>query len=87
MWCNGMGSILVALGHRFNPYLQLRSRLWLRSDPWPRNSICCGVAKKEKRKKDRKTDRKNERTNKRKNETMKERKKERKNEKNKRTKE
>ena len=28
--------------------LQLRSRLRLGSDPWPGNSICLGVAKKEK---------------------------------------
>ena len=33
--------------------LQLRSQLWLRSDPWPRNSICHGAAKKKKRKKKR----------------------------------
>ena len=26
--------------------LQFRSQLWLRSEPWPRNSVCCGVAKK-----------------------------------------
>ena len=33
--------------------LQLRLRSWLRlgSDSWPGNSICCGVAKKEKEKK------------------------------------
>ena len=32
--------------------MQLRcgSQLWLGSDPWPRNSICLGVAKKEKKK-------------------------------------
>ena len=48
-----------ALGPRFDPLLaqqfkdpvllqlRLRSRLWLKSDPWPRrNSICRGVAKK-----------------------------------------
>ena len=27
-------------------------QLWLGSDPWPRNSICHGVAEKEKRKKE-----------------------------------
>ena len=32
------------------PQLQLRSQLWLRSDPWLGNSLCCGVAKKEKKK-------------------------------------
>ena len=26
-------------------------QLWLGSDPWPRNPICCGVAEKEKKKK------------------------------------
>ena len=29
--------------------LRLVSKLWLRSDPWPRNSICHGVAKKVKK--------------------------------------
>ena len=29
----------------------LRSQLWLTSDPWPKNSRCCGVAKKVKEKK------------------------------------
>ena len=33
------------------PQLQLRSQLWIGSNPWPRNSICCGAAKKEKRRK------------------------------------
>ena len=28
-------------------------QLWLTSDPWPGNSICCGVAKKEKKKRER----------------------------------
>ena len=27
--------------------LQLRSQLWVGSDPWPGNSICCGAAKRE----------------------------------------
>ena len=30
--------------------LQSRLQLWLRSDPWPRNSICHGTAKNEKKK-------------------------------------
>ena len=33
------------------PWPRQRSPLWLRSDPWPRNSICLRVAKKEKEKK------------------------------------
>ena len=33
------------------PQLQLRSQLWLRSDPWLGNPLCCGVAEKEKKKK------------------------------------
>ena len=28
------------------PQLWHWSRLWLQSDPWPRNPICCGVANK-----------------------------------------
>ena len=28
------------------PQLRLRSQVWLGSDPWPRNSICCRAAKK-----------------------------------------
>ena len=32
------------------PQLWLRSKLWLGSDPWPGNSICCRVDKKEKKK-------------------------------------
>ena len=31
------------------PWVRLGSQLWLRSDPWPRNSICRGVVKKRKR--------------------------------------
>ena len=31
------------------PQLQHRSQLWLGSDPWPGNSICCGADKKEKK--------------------------------------
>ena len=30
------------------PQLQGRSQLWLGSDHWPGNTICCGAAKKEK---------------------------------------
>ena len=37
------------------PQLQCRWQLWLRFDPWPRNSICHQVAKKEKRKKKKKS--------------------------------
>ena len=33
------------------PQLQLRSKEWLGSDPWPRNSLYSGTAKKDKRKK------------------------------------
>ena len=33
------------------PQLWLRLQLWLRSDPWPKNSICHGVAKKKKKSK------------------------------------
>ena len=62
LWCSISG-VLETLEHRFDPgpaqwvkdpllpQPQLRSRLWLRSDPWPRNSICRGAAKKEKKKK------------------------------------
>ena len=58
-WHKWMGNILGAQGHGSPAQhsglrilcLQLRSQLWLRSDPVSRNSICCGVAKKEKKKK------------------------------------
>ena len=62
LWGNSIGSILGALGCRFNPWLAqwvrhlallelwLGSQLQLGSDPWPGNSICHGVAKKGKRK-------------------------------------
>ena len=36
------------------PQLWLRSRLLLGSDPWPRNSTCRGIAKKEKNEDDKK---------------------------------
>ena len=32
---------------------QCRSQLWLGSEPWPGNTICCEVAKKKKKKKER----------------------------------
>ena len=61
-WCSRISSTLGVLGHRFHPWpsivglrtwpclqLQLRLQLWLRSDPWPGNSICLGAAKKEKK--------------------------------------
>ena len=62
LWRLGIGSILVALGHGFNPWpaqrvkdpalpqLQVNLLLWLGYDPWPGNSICRGVAKKKKKK-------------------------------------
>ena len=31
------------------PQLWSRSQLQLESDPWPRNSMCCGAAKKKER--------------------------------------
>ena len=34
--------------------MKLRSQLWLRADPWPRNVIGLKVAKKEKKKKKKK---------------------------------
>ena len=63
--CSSVGricSILGALRCRFTPrsaqrvkdpvlpQLQLRPQLQDRSCPWPRNSICCGAAKNEKKK-------------------------------------
>ena len=62
LWCTRMGGISGALQRRFNPTpstwikdlvlpLRHRSQLWLGSDPWPRNSISRGAAKKEKKKK------------------------------------
>ena len=61
LWCDRINGISGAPGHSFHPWtaqwvkdqtlpqLQHRSQLWLGSDPWPRNSICCKVAKKEKK--------------------------------------
>ena len=60
LWCNKIGSILGALGSRFNPkpstglriwHLRFRLQLWLRCDPWAGHSICLGVAKKENKQK------------------------------------
>ena len=49
LWHNGISSVSVATGRRFNPHVatvQRRSPLRLGSGPWPRNSICCRVAEK-----------------------------------------
>ena len=46
-----MGGFSTAPGSRFDPVLlqlQHRSQLWLGSDPWPGNSTCCRMAKKDK---------------------------------------
>ena len=42
IWLNRICGAPAALGRRFNSgqHSGLRSRLWLRSDPWLRNSIC-----------------------------------------------
>ena len=37
------------------PQLQFQWQLWLGSDPWPRNSICCGPKKRREEKKKKKT--------------------------------
>ena len=47
LWHNGICSVSAAPGLRFNPW----PGTVLGSDPWPRNSICCGAAKKKKKKK------------------------------------
>ena len=55
LWHNGTGGVAGALGLRFEPEPSavvedlVLLQLWLASDPWLRNSICCGVAKKEKK--------------------------------------
>ena len=51
---------LGSAGHKFYPWpgtvgegsSVAAAVEWLRSDPWPRNSICCGAAKKKKKKKE-----------------------------------
>ena len=62
LWYNGISGVLGVLGCRFKPrlaqwvkdpvlpQLQHRPQLWLRFNPWPRNSICHGKAKKKKKK-------------------------------------
>ena len=62
LWCNRIHGVSAAPGCRFDPLawhsgvkdpavrqLQCRLQMWLRSDPWPRNSICYRVAKKKKK--------------------------------------
>ena len=60
--CNGIVGVLGTQGCRFDPQpvnwvkdlalskVWLGSQLKVRSDPWPRNSVCCGAIKKEKKK-------------------------------------
>ena len=53
LWCKSTRGVSAALGHRFHPLwhsglrmglqLQHGPQLQLRSDPWPRNSICHGA--------------------------------------------
>ena len=44
------GLILAQPSRLKDPALpRRRSQLWLRSNPWPRNSICCGAARKVKK--------------------------------------
>ena len=73
LWCNGISSILGVLGCRFGwipgpaqcvkdlGRCGLSCKCLLRSDPQPGNSMCCGVANKEKRKKKKKKERKTDR--------------------------
>ena len=61
LWLNGVNSVLEALEadsipgpaqwvkDPALPQLWLRLQLWLRSDPWPGNSICLRAAKSEKK--------------------------------------
>ena len=42
--------------HLVLPQLQFESQLWLGSDPWSRNFICLGAAKKKQEKKNKKKD-------------------------------
>ena len=46
MGCNRIGGVLGELGFRFNQWVKYLVMPWLqlRSDPWPGNSTCCGVA-------------------------------------------
>ena len=48
LWLNGISSISAVLGCRLDPAQHSGLRIWLRSDPWPGNSICHEVAKKKK---------------------------------------
>ena len=61
LWVNRIGLVLGISGHMFAPWPstwvrdpvlpqpQFRLQLRLGSNPWPRNSIRCGEAKKKKR--------------------------------------
>ena len=63
LWCNGISGVSSAPGCRSNPILAqwlkdlvlprlwVKSQMLLRSDPWRLNSLCCGVANKEKKRK------------------------------------
>ena len=57
LWLKGISGIFAVLGYRFNSGLERWAKdpalrhLRLRSDPWPRKSMCHGMAKKEKKKK------------------------------------
>lgn len=46
--------------------LLCRQQLWFTSDPWPGKSICCGVAKRERKIEERKEGRKKARKKKKK---------------------
>ena len=46
LWDAGLIARLVQwVKGSHEPQMQCRSQLWLRSDPWPRNSICRRVTK------------------------------------------
>ena len=53
LWHSEIGSISGALGGRFKPQPDTvgSKQLQLESDPWPRNSICCGAKTTETNKK------------------------------------
>lgn len=61
LWRNGIGSISGALDTDLIPGLAQwvkdlawpQLQLWLGSDSWPRNSVCCGTARKEERERER----------------------------------